>query len=67
MNKPEYYVYRGLSYEQASREAARLVEDSWFKNFERLTVLHAVMEQARIDEHHQSHRCRVCGSTLRRT
>lgn len=37
-------LYRGMSYEQASREAARLIErDGWFKNFDALAALRSVM------------------------
>lgn len=37
--------YSGMSYEQASREAARLIETpGWFRSFERLTALREIME-----------------------
>jgi hypothetical protein len=38
--------YRGFSYEQASREAERLInKDGWFQSFERLIVLRKIMEE----------------------
>lgn len=32
-----------MTYEQASREAERLVEQGWFQNFARLGALHDLM------------------------
>lgn len=37
--------YSGMSYEQASREAERLVAQGWFKNFDRLMLLHEIMSR----------------------
>lgn len=37
--------YRGMSYEQASREAERLVERGWFRNFTGLAHLRDIMRQ----------------------
>lgn len=37
--------YRGMSYEQASREALRLVRLGWFQNFDRLMLLHEIMSR----------------------
>ena len=39
----KFYEYYGMSYEQASREAERLVQRGWFKNFERLEALRWIM------------------------
>jgi hypothetical protein len=42
----KYIEYSGMSYEQASREAARQIERlGWFRSFDRLTELHAIMDQ----------------------
>lgn len=36
--------YAGMSYEQASREAARLIDrEGWFRGFEKLAELHTIM------------------------
>lgn len=36
--------YRGMSYEQASREAERLIErHGWYQSFDRLTALREIM------------------------
>ncbi len=35
--------FKGMSYEQASREAERLIADGWFKNFDELSALHEIM------------------------
>lgn len=36
--------YSGMSYEQASREAARLIErKGWFQSFDRLSALREIM------------------------
>jgi hypothetical protein len=35
--------YAGMSYEQASREADRLVKRGWFVNFERIVALREIM------------------------
>lgn len=44
---PEYRGYRSMSFEQASREASRLIErDGWFAAFNRLAVLRDVMRGA---------------------
>ena len=41
----KYIEYSGMSYQQASREAARLIERlGWFLSFDRLTELHAIMD-----------------------
>jgi hypothetical protein len=40
--------YAGMSYEQASREAERLVQrKGWFQSFDRLTALREIMQRAR--------------------
>lgn len=45
MHNPDF-DYRGLSYEQASREATRLIErHGWFQSFERLVALRGIMLQ----------------------
>lgn len=36
--------YKGMSYEQLSREAERLVKESWFKNFQKLTFIYEEMQ-----------------------
>lgn len=42
----KYYEYGGMSYEQASREAARLIAfHGWFRSMERLSELHGIMER----------------------
>jgi len=39
-----FIQYSGMSYEDASREAARLIaRDGWFKNWERLVALREIM------------------------
>lgn len=38
-----FYEYAGMSYEQASREAERLVKLGWFQNFDRLNTLRQIM------------------------
>lgn len=38
-----YPEYAGMTYEQASREADRLIIQGWFKNIERLKVLHKIL------------------------
>jgi hypothetical protein len=44
MSSVRFVEYSGMSYERASREAARLIDgDGWFKNFERLTALREIM------------------------
>lgn len=37
--------YVGMSYEQASREAERVIKSrgGWFANFDRLQILHRIM------------------------
>lgn len=36
--------YSGMNYEQASREAERLIkQDGWYKSFHRLSRLHEIM------------------------
>lgn len=50
MNAKDYYskMYRGLSYEGASREALRLIQrNGWYQSFERLAALREIMEAAR--------------------
>lgn len=42
----DFLEYAGMSYEQASKEAERLVRLGWFQNFERLTTLHKIMRRA---------------------
>jgi hypothetical protein len=37
--------YSGMSYTQASFEAARLINSGWFRNFERLAALHEIMKR----------------------
>lgn len=40
--------YRGMSYEQASREADRLIaHGGWYRNFEKLKELREIMELSR--------------------
>lgn len=40
----KFYEYSGMSYEQASREAARLLaRDGWFRSFDRLSALYEIM------------------------
>lgn len=42
----KYYEYGGMSYEQASREAARLIaRRGWFGSWERLEVLREIMQR----------------------
>jgi hypothetical protein len=37
--------YSGMSYEQASREAARLIErHGWYQSFDRLAALREIMQ-----------------------
>jgi len=38
-----FIEYSGMSYEQASREAERLINKGWFQNFDRLCVLREIM------------------------
>lgn len=39
-----HFGYRGMSYEQASREATRLIErHGWFQSFGRLAALREIM------------------------
>lgn len=39
-----FYEYQGMSYEQASRAAERLVQQrGWFQSFERLSELRRIM------------------------
>ena len=50
LNFPEYC---GMSYEQASREATRLIERAgWFQGFERLCALHEIMKFTKRDAKH---------------
>lgn len=35
--------YSGLSYEQASRAAEKLIEHGWYRNFDRLITLREIM------------------------
>lgn len=44
LQQMKYPEYSGMSYEQASREAERLVQDGWYRNFDRLSALHHAME-----------------------
>lgn len=38
--------YSGMSYEQASREASRLIErNGWYQRFERLAALREIMQR----------------------
>ncbi len=37
--------YLGMSYEQASREAERLLRLGWFKSFDRLIELRSIMQR----------------------
>lgn len=37
--------YKGMSYRDASKEAQRLIKQGWFLNFDRLKMLHYVMER----------------------
>lgn len=48
MNK-QTIEYRGMSYEQCSREAERLLipRDGWYRNIDKLNALHAQMEMQR--------------------
>lgn len=47
---PSFQEYSGMSYEQASREAQRLIEkDGWYRNFDRLATLRAIMQRQRLD------------------
>ena len=42
----KYIEYAGMSYEQASREAARLIERSgWYASLDRLIVLKDIMDR----------------------
>lgn len=48
-----YYRYRGMSYEQLSREISRLLKDAadsgnWFNKIEQLEELIARMKEAKI-------------------
>jgi hypothetical protein len=43
--KERYIEYCGMNYEQASREAERLInKDGWYKSFDRLGRLRVIME-----------------------
>lgn len=42
----KFYEYAGMSYEQASREAERLIRVGWFRHFERLSCLRQIMTRA---------------------
>lgn len=40
----DFTEYRGMSYEQASKESERLVnKDGWFRSFQKLAVLREIM------------------------
>ena len=57
---PTFEEYSGMSYEQASREALRLisVEGDWYRNFDRLAALRAILQrQAQLVESQQFRRC----------
>lgn len=42
----EFQEYRGMSYEQASREAECLIQcKGWFQSFDRLAHLHQLMQR----------------------
>jgi hypothetical protein len=43
MTERNFIEYAGMTYEQASREAARLIERGWYRNFERLLELRTIM------------------------
>ena len=43
----KFIEYSGMSYEQASREAGRLIERGWFQNWERLAALREIMRYVR--------------------
>jgi hypothetical protein len=45
----KYIEYLGMSYEQASREAQRVIQSQgWFRAFDRLTELKQIMDRARL-------------------
>lgn len=39
----KYHEYHGMSYEQASREAERLIKLNWFQHWDRLKALHQIV------------------------
>ena len=39
----KFIEYSGMSYEQASREAERLLALGWYRNFDRLAALREIM------------------------
>lgn len=46
----KFYEYSGMSYEQASREAERLLDNKrpnggWYKNIDRLIALKQIMDR----------------------
>lgn len=42
----KFYEYAGMSYEQASREAERLLANGgWYKNIDRLIALKQIMDR----------------------
>lgn len=43
MEVTKFPEYSGMNYEQASREADRLIVQGWFKNIERLKALHQIL------------------------
>ena len=46
-----YPEYSGMTYEQASREAERLIErDGWYRSFARLVVLRGIMQRQSVSE-----------------
>ncbi len=47
LKAPTVVEYCGMSYEQASREASRLIERGWYQNFERLVALYLIMIRER--------------------
>lgn len=46
-NEIKFYEYAGMSYEQASREAERIINRlGWFRAFDRLSALRDIMRRA---------------------
>lgn len=44
----EFIQYSGMTYEQASREAERILQrDGWYRSMDRLIVLRRIMDQER--------------------
>lgn len=43
----EYYEYAGMSYEQASRAAEKILARGWYQNFDRLSALYKIMHSVR--------------------